>query len=134
MAYNNKDEERRKKESREDFQRIVGTITGVLQSMSRRRAAIDDPKIRYALLIDKLCMIVDTMSNFAKYEAHRLELNDHAIEQIDETSSDIQNELNEMIKWISAYDHANDWTVMNAGEDGTTEAEAEAEAEGGYEE
>lgn len=103
----NSDEERddgrdkRKEKEMKERVRIINASLFVVESILNRQRRIEDPVLKYTVLVDKLLMLVDmgvgAMKGFvSENEKYPPELRD----RLDNVAESLQNDLENLAKWI----------------------------------
>lgn len=88
----------REEQQRQDKIRAIETIINTLERNFKRHESVDDPVIRYTLLVDKLCLAVDlamaALDNFSD------DVPDNLKSRITNLSSHLNNDLISLMEWI----------------------------------
>nr|QBK86637.1 MAG: uncharacterized protein LCMAC102_04330 [Marseillevirus LCMAC102] len=87
------------KEGREKNQtQVIKTIVGLSDRILRRQQSFQDPVVRFSLLIDKLCLILDV--GVAIVEVYADDMEPKLQEKIKSSSRNLSKELDDMFEWL----------------------------------
>lgn len=113
-------EEKRKIDDRKNFTQAANVIIGIFNNINRRHKAIKDPATRYALLVDKLCLSLDTGMAVMKMMMEELDIEPEMKIKIEDTSTELQEQLIGLMDWIQnptyGPDHPYGHSVMKGAE------------------
>lgn len=93
-------EEKRRIEQKKEFETIARATMYTIQSMNRRHRAIEDPGTKYALLVDKLCVVLDISGGVLRGFMEEYGVDPEIQAKIEETHENLQQELDGLMKWV----------------------------------
>jgi hypothetical protein len=115
MADHEGEHEKRQRElRRKEFEQIAQIVVHSICSMNRRQNVVADPGTKYALLVDKMCVVLDIAIGALYAQMEELEVSENIRTQIEDTSQNMHKQLNELMSWILSPSYSPDHAFGNA--------------------
>lgn len=96
---------REKRRDKKNRKQAINIIVTMIDTMMLRQRKCEDPCIRYSLLANTLMMIFDSL--IASAHVFSLDLDDELKSKIQTSTTNIQNDLDSMMKWINTKSSSN---------------------------
>lgn len=103
---NQSQEQEKKEQERKIKQKIIESITLTVSNILKRQKNVKDPAIRYSMLVDKLCLVIDVLS--AVLQTQLNDLSPELITKSEDLIKELQMELNQLMEWIQQPIHSPD--------------------------
>jgi len=93
-------EAKRKIEDKKNFIMVSNIIIGLIENINKRHNAIKDPATRYAMLVDKLCLSLDSGIAIMKVMMNDLDIEPEMKIKIEDASDQLQQQLIGLMDWV----------------------------------
>ena len=93
-------EEKRKAEDKKNFEMAANVFINLLENINKRHNAVKDPATRYALLVDKLCLGLDTGLAMMNMMMEQVGADPELQIKIEAASAKLQTQLTGLMDWV----------------------------------